>query len=375
VKMEELNKETLKNLIPFFNFADAIDHPEKFKELGLDPLKVGEIQRRLLTLSLEVLTEKEVALELKEEGKLWLIGRYIGLLGQCTTTKDSELHESILNCLMEYMDHPLEFANETAHSLGRLADIISKDAWESRIRHLVDVLETGDDTTSWNGVYALASLAPKIDSKFLQEQIGRVLTVARSDAGFRKAHAISASGKLYQYVNSSKREEILNTLLIAARDPDENTRRAAIFALENCTSDGTKGEIFSLFEDLLEDEVKMVKYGALEALTDVLPYKISNQAFDKILEFLKADEPWVRWRVALTLNKAYPELDAEQRERAVSVLTGLIKDKDVFVKVRAYEAFLNIRKFEKREFLKVDETLKNESDFVQHWVLYNVDLE
>ena len=373
MKIEELNKETLKNLIPFFNFADAIDHPEKFKELGLDPLKVDEIRRRLLTLSLEVLTERETEPELEEEGKLWLIGRYIGLLGQCTTTKDSELHESILSCLMKYIDYSLEFANEAAHSLGRLADIIPKDAWKSRIRHLVDVLETGDDTTSWNGAYALASLAPKIDSKFLQEQIGRVLTVARSDAGFRKAHAVSALGKLYQYADL--KEEILNMLLIGARDPGENTRRAAIFALEDCTSDGTEGEIFSLFEDLLEDEVKMVKYGALEALTEVLPYKINNQAFDKILEFLKADEPWVRWRVALTLNKAYPELGAEQRERAVSVLTGLIKDEDVFVKVRAYEAFLNIRKFEKREFLKVDEALKNESDFVQHWVLYNVDLE
>jgi hypothetical protein len=79
--------------------------------------------------------------------------------------------------------------------------------------------------------------------------------------------------------------------------------------------------------------------------------------------------------VALALNKAYPGLDAEQKERAVSILTRLIKDEDIFVKVRAYEAFLNIRKFEKREFLKVDEALKNESDFVQHWVLYNVDLE
>jgi hypothetical protein len=82
------------------------------------------------------------------------------------------------------------------------------------------------------------------------------------------------------------------------------------------------------------------------------------------LEFLKAGEPGIRWRVVLAMNKAYPEFYAKQREKAVSVLTELIKDEDIFVKVRAYEAFLNIMSLEKKE-----------SDFVRQWVLYNFEQE
>jgi HEAT repeat protein len=162
----------------------------------------------------------------------------------------------------------------------------------------------------------------------------------------------------------------LDALLLAARDPDESMRRAAIFALEDCISDETRDKIFICFEGLLEDGAKTVKYGALEALTEVLPHKINNKAFDRILEFLKADEQWVRWRVALALNKAYPELDAGEKKKAVSVLTELIKDEDIFVKVRAYEAFLNIKDLEKKSFPEVDEALKEESDFVKQWVLW-----
>jgi HEAT repeat protein len=223
-------------------------------------------------------------------------------------------------------------------------------------------------------MYALASLAPKMDAKLLQSQVGRILNVARSHTGFRKAHAVSALGKLYQYVdNVDMKEEILDALLLAARDNDENTRRASIFAWEDCISDRTKDRIFNLFEALLEDEAKAVKYGALEALTEVLPYKIGDSAFDRIVGFLKADEPWVRWRVVLAMNKAYPELDAKQREKVTSVLRGLIKDEDIFVKVRAHQALLNIKDVEKRAFPEVDEALKEESDFVRQWVLYSLE--
>jgi HEAT repeat protein len=77
--------------------------------------------------------------------------------------------------------------------------------------------------------------------------------------------------------------------------------------------------------------------------------------------------------VALATNKAYPELDAEQREKALSVLTALIKDEDIFVKVRAYEALFNIKNLEKKELPEVDEALRKESDFVRQWTLYNLD--
>jgi HEAT repeat protein len=230
-------------------------------------------------------------------------------------------------------------------------------------------METGDDTASWNSAYTLGRLAARVDGESLRAYISRVLNVAKSGEGFRKAHAISALGKLYHYADLKK--VILDTLLLATRDLDKNVTRAAIFALKDCISEKTKDKILKLFENLLEDEVKTVKYGALEALTEVLPYKISDKAFDRILSFLKADEPWVRWRVALAINKAYAELDARQRKKVVSVLTELIKDEDIFVKVRAYEAFLNIKDLEKRDFPEVNEALKKEPNFVQQWVLYN----
>ena len=178
-------------------------------------------------------------------------------------------------------------------------------------------------------------------------------------------------GKLFQYAGS--KEKILDSLLTAAQDPDENVRRATIFALSDCISDETRDKIYSVFEVLLEDEAKTVRYGALEILTEVLPYKASNKVFDRILGFLEADELWVRWRAVLAINKAYTELDSSEKQKAVSVLIELIEDEDVFVKVRAYEALLNIKDLEKRDFPEVDEALGKESDFVRQWVLYNFD--
>ncbi len=240
-----------------------------------------------------------------------------------------------------------------------------------KIKKLVHFLETGDDTASWDAAYTLMTTAPKIDRKLLQEQISRVLGIASSKAGFRKVYAVMVLGKLFQYTGS--KEEILDTLFLAAQDPDENTRRATIFALSDCISDETRYKILSVFEALLEDEAKTVRYGALEILTEVLSYKIGNKAFDKILGFLEADESWVRWRAVLAINKAYPELDNGEKQKAVSVLIELIEDEDVFVKVRTYEALLNIKDLEKRDFPEVNEALKKESDFVRQWVLYNFD--
>jgi len=238
-----------------------------------------------------------------------------------------------------------------------------------KIEKLVHFLETGDDTASWDAAYTLMTTAPKIDRGLLQAQISRVLNIASSGDGFRKGYAVMVLGKLFQYAGS--KEKILDTLLTAARDPDENVRRATIFALSDCISDGTRDKILSVFEALLEDKAKTVRYGALEILTEVLPYKIGNKAFNGILGFLEADELWVRWRAVLAINKAYPELGSSEKQKAVSVLIGLIEDEDVFVKVRAYEALLNIEDLEKRNFPEVNEALRKESDFVQQWVLYN----
>jgi hypothetical protein len=60
-----------------------------------------------------------------------------------------------------------------------------------------------------------------------------------------------------------------------------------------------------------------------------------------------------------------------QKGKAVSVLKGLIKDEDIFVKVRDYEAFLKIKDLEKKIFPEIDDALKKELEFVRHWVLYN----
>lgn len=238
-----------------------------------------------------------------------------------------------------------------------------------KIEKLVHFLETGDDTASWDAAYTLITTAPKIDRKLLQAQISRVLNIASSGDGFRKGYAVTVLGKLFQYAGS--KEEILDTLLTAARDPDENVRRATIFALSDCISDGIRDKILSVFEDLLKDKAKTVRYGALEILTEVLPYKVSNKVFDRILGFLKADEAWVRWRAVLAINKVYPELNNSQKKKAVSVLRRTIEDEDIFVKVRAYEALLNVKDLEKRDFPEVDEALGKESDFVRQWVLYN----
>lgn len=240
-----------------------------------------------------------------------------------------------------------------------------------KIEELIHLLETGDDTASWNAAYTLMTTAPKMDRKLLQAQIGRVLDIASSKVGFRKVYAVTVLGKLFQYADSN--EEVLDALLLTARDSDENVRRSTIFALSDCISGETKDKIISVFEDLLEDKAKTVKYGALEILTEVLPYKMSNKALNRILEFLKADESWIRWRAVLAINKTYPELNASEKEKAVSVLRGMIEDEDIFVKVRAYEALLNIKDLEERDFPEVDETLRKESDFIRKWVLYNFD--
>ena len=238
-----------------------------------------------------------------------------------------------------------------------------------KIEELINLLENGDDTASWDAAYTIIMSAPKMDRRLIEIQISRVLNVVRSKAGFRKVNAITVLGKLFQYADV--KEEILDTLLLATRDPDENTRRASIFALSNCISDETRDKILKVFENLLEDKAKTVRYGALEIMTEVLPYKINNKTFDRILEFLKADESWIRWRAVLAINRAYTELNANEKEKAISVLRGLIEDKDIFVKVRAYEALLNIKVLERRDFPEVDETLRKESDFVRQWVLYN----
>ncbi len=211
--------------------------------------------------------------------------------------------------------------------------------------------------------------ARKVLLKYYPQYLAPAIWYRKAKTSFRKIHLVSASGRLNRYVDL--KGNTLDTLLLAAQDPDENTRRASIFALEDCISDETKDKIFNLLEDLLEDKAKTVKYGALEALTEVLPYKISDKAFDKILGFLNVDEQWVRWRVVLALNKACPQLDTKQKEKAVRVLTELIKDEDIFVKVRAYEGLLNIKDIEKRSFPEVDEALKEESDFVRRWVFYS----
>ena len=238
-----------------------------------------------------------------------------------------------------------------------------------KIEELINLLENGDDTASWDAAYTLIISTPKMDRRLIKVQISRVLNVVRSKAGFRKANAITVLGKLFQYADV--KEEILDTLLLATRDPDEDTRRASIFALSNCVSDETRDKILKVFEELLEDKAKTVKYAALEIMTEVLPHKIRNRTFERILEFLKDDESWIRWRAVLAINKAYSELNASEKEKAVSVLRGIIEDKDIFVKVRAYEALLNVKVLEKRDFPEVDEALRKESDFVRQWVLYN----
>ena len=194
--IKELNREKLKELSDqSFNFAEVIDHPEKFKEIGLDPLKIDEIRKKLLSLSLEILGEGKV-----EETEL--IRSCIHILGRCSV-KEEELYGSILDCLIGCMNRDFTFAIEATRSIERLADAISSEIWENQnqIEHLVCLIETGDDMSSWNGAYALARLAAKVDRKSLQAPISRVLNVARLNTGFRKAHAALALGKLYKYAD------------------------------------------------------------------------------------------------------------------------------------------------------------------------------
>lgn len=177
-----------------------------------------------------------------------------------------------------------------------------------------------------------------------------------------------------QFARSDDREKILDSLLISARDPDANVRRASLFSLVDCISDDTRVRIVGVFEDLLADETKTVKYAALEVLTEALPHSIREGTLDRILGFLEADEVSIRWQAILAIDKAYPDLNAEDRDTAVGVLSQAIDSEDIFVKVRAYQALSNIRDSEKRSFPEVDAALERESDFVQWWAHYNDDI-
>ena len=236
---------------------------------------------------------------------------------------------------------------------------------------LVDLLENGDDNASWDAAYALMRSAADDANGPLQAHIGRIMDIARSKAGLTKARAITVLGKLFRHADDS--EEILDMLLLAARDPDANTRRASLFALSDCISDGTRDRILGVFQDLLADGAKTVTFAALEVLTETLPHTIRGGTLDRILRFLEADELSIRWRAVLAMNKAYPKLNAEDKDTALRVLRQAIESEDIFVKVRAHEALLNISDLEKRRFPEVDEALERESGFVRQWVLYNVD--
>lgn len=238
-------------------------------------------------------------------------------------------------------------------------------------QQLVDLLENGDDNASWDAAYALMRTAADAANGSFQAHIGRIMDIARSKAGFTKLHAITVLGKLFRRADDS--EEILDTLLLCATDPDANTRRASLFALSECISDGTRDRILGVFEDLLADGAKTVKFAALEVLTETLPHTIRGGTLDRILRFLEADELSIRWRAVLAMNKAYPKLNAEDKDTALRVLRQAIESEDIFVKVRAYEALLNISDLEKRRFPEVDEALERESEFLRQWVLYNVD--
>jgi len=237
---------------------------------------------------------------------------------------------------------------------------------------LTGFLESDDDNASWEAAYGLMKTAVDNANGALQTHVGRIMGIATSTAGHTRVHAITVLGKLFPHVDG--REGILNALIRFAEDPDANVRRASLFALTDCISDDAKDEIVGVFEALLADETKTVKFAALEVLTEALPHRISKGTLERILRFLEADEVSIRWRAILAIDKAYPELSAQDQKTAVGALTQAIGSEDAFVKVRAYQALFNIRDSEKRTFPEVDAALERESDFVQLWAHYDDDI-
>ena len=130
MRIEELDRERLKGISDqLFKFAEAMDHPEKFKEIGLDPSRIDEIREKLLTLSIEILSEKKRGKE--EERELTL--SCIHILGRCGI-KEKELHDSIIDCLVGCMNYDFTLAVEAAKSIERLAAIILPEMWEGQNR-------------------------------------------------------------------------------------------------------------------------------------------------------------------------------------------------------------------------------------------------
>jgi len=237
---------------------------------------------------------------------------------------------------------------------------------------LVDLLEDSDDSVSWEAAYDLMKMIADVSDGALRAHVGRILDIALSTVGSPKIHAIYVLGKLLAH--SDSHEEILDTLLLSAKDGDERTRRASLFALSDCTADATRDKIFGVFEDLLADRATDVRFAALEVLTEALPHGIRKGTLGLIVEFLGSDEVSTRWRAILAIDKAYPMLKAEDKDAAIGVLRQAIGSEDIFVKVRAYQALSNIGDLEKRSFPEIDAALAKESEFVQHWARYDDDL-
>jgi len=236
---------------------------------------------------------------------------------------------------------------------------------------LVGLLENSDDNVSWEAAYDLMKMVEDSSDGTLQAHFGRILDIAQSTVGFPKVHAIYVLGKLF--APSDNREEILNTLLLSARDTDERVRRATLFALSDCIAEDTRDRILAVFEDLLADEDNTVRFAALEVLTEALPHRIGEGTLERIVEFLESDEVSIRWRAILAIDKAYTKLNTDDKDKALRVLKQAIESEDIFVKVRAYEALLSVRDSEGRSFSEVDAALGRESDFVQQWTHYNDD--
>lgn len=237
---------------------------------------------------------------------------------------------------------------------------------------LAHILENNDSVASWGAAEALMKIALDGGNGDLQPYAGRIAAIAASAGGHTKVHAITVLGKLFPHADGP--EGILDTLLLFARDPDENARRASIFALSDCIYSDTRDRILGVFEHLLADNAKTVRHAALEILTEALPHRIGKETLSRITQFLEAGEVSIRWRSAFAIGKAYPELGAEDKGTALRVLRQATGYEDAFVKIRAYEALLNVMDLEKRRFSDVDAALARESDFVRQWVLGDSDL-
>lgn len=277
--------------------------------------------------------------------------------------------------LLAFVDRIMDIAGSQAGSGGANATIVLAELLpcagnrEAILERLVDILENGSSAASWEAVYALMRTAVADTDGAMQAHAGRTMDIARSAADSAKIHAIYLLAKLFPRADNS--DEILNTLLRTAEDADGNARRASLFSLADCISDDTKDTIVGVFENLLADEEKNVRFAALEVLTEALPHRIGDATLERIIAFLEADEVSIRWRGILAIDKAYPQLSAADKETAVRVLTQAIESEDIFVKVRAYQGIFNIRDSEQRSFPKVDAALAEESEFVRLWARYN----